>query len=48
MTDEERRREAVLRRLRRTERGETVCLAEWEVKLLINYIEELKRKVGKQ
>jgi hypothetical protein len=48
MTEEEQReqrREDVLRRLRRTRRGETICLAEWEIKLVLEYIDELKRKV---
>lgn len=45
MTEEEQRRESVLRKLRRTRRGETVGLAEWEIKLLLDYINELKRKV---
>jgi hypothetical protein len=45
MTEEEQRRETVLRKLRRTGRGETVCLAEWEIKLVLEYIDELKRKV---
>jgi hypothetical protein len=39
------RLEDVLRRLRRTRRGETICLAEWEIKLVLEYIDELKRKV---
>lgn len=45
MTEEEQRRETVLRKLRRTGRGETVCLADWEVKLLLGYIDDMKRKV---
>lgn len=48
MTEEERRWEAVLRKLRLTGRGETVCLADWEVKLLLDYIEDMKRKAEKQ
>lgn len=48
MTEEEQRRETVLRKLRRTGRGETVCLADWEVKLLLGYIDYMKRKAEKQ
>ena len=48
MTEEEQRREAVLRKLRRTGRGETVCLADWEVKLLLGYIDDMKRKAEKR
>lgn len=48
MTEEEQRREAVLRKLRRTGQGETVCLAEWEIKLLLAYIDDMKRKAEKQ
>ena len=48
MTEEEQRRETVLRKLRRTGRGETVCLADWEVKLLLGYIDDMKRKAEKQ
>jgi len=48
MTEEEQRREAVLRKLRRTGRGETVCLGDWEVKLLLGYIDDMKRKAEKQ
>ena len=52
MTEEERRREAILRKLRRTGHGETVGLAEWEIKwaikLLFDYIDDLKRKAEKQ
>jgi len=44
MTEEEQRREAVLRKLRRTGQGETVCLADWEVKLLLKYIGQKDRK----
>jgi hypothetical protein len=46
--EEEQRREAVLRKLRRTGRGETVCLADWEVKLLLGYIDDMQRKAEKQ
>jgi len=46
--EEQRRREAVLRKLRRTGRGETVCLGDWEVKLLLGYIDDMKRKAEKQ
>lgn len=43
MTDEE-KRDRVLRRLTRTGRGETICLADWEVEVILNYIYELERK----
>lgn len=33
----------ILNKLRRTRRGETVCLMSWEVELLLKYIEDLKR-----
>jgi hypothetical protein len=36
------RRKAVLYKLRKTEQGETICLADWEVQLLLEYIEKLK------
>lgn len=48
MTEEEQRREAILRKLRRVGHGETVGLAEWEIKLLLDYIDDLKRKAEKQ
>ena len=48
MKEEEQRREAVLRKLRLTGRGETVCLADWEVNLLLDYIDDMKRKAEKQ
>lgn len=48
MTEEEQRREAVLRKLRRTGHGETVCLADWEVRLLLEYIGKTKRKAETQ
>lgn len=48
MTEEEQRRESVLRKLRRTRHGETVCLADWEVKLLLGYIDDMKRKAEKR
>lgn len=34
-------REQVLKRLRLTRRNETICLMEWEVRVLIEWIEEL-------
>lgn len=48
MTGEEQRRETVLRKLRRVGHGETVGLAEWEIKLLLGYIDDMKRKAEKQ
>lgn len=38
------RLQAVLNKLFRTRRGETVCLMEWEVELLLSYIRDLQRK----
>jgi hypothetical protein len=46
--DEKMRQERVLRKLIRTGRGETVCLADWEVRLLLDYIYRLERKAGRQ
>lgn len=43
MTEEKekaKRRKDVLKRLRMTRRGETICLAWWEVDLLIEIIDE--------
>lgn len=40
--EREERRKQVLKKLRKTGRGETVCLAGWEVELLLEYIAELK------
>jgi hypothetical protein len=38
--DERERREHVLERLRRTGRNETVCLMDWEARLIVEWIEE--------
>lgn len=43
MTDEE-RRDRVLRKLSRTGRGETVCLADWEVEAVLDYIYKLEQE----
>lgn len=37
------RLKTVLNKLRRTRRGETVCLMSWEVELLLAFIDELLR-----
>jgi hypothetical protein len=44
MTEQEQRRESVIKKLRRVGRGETICLADWEIKILLGYIDEMKRK----
>jgi hypothetical protein len=36
------RRKGVFRKLRRTQPGETVCLAYWEVEVVLDYIKKLK------
>ena len=36
------RRRDVLKRLRQTRRGETICLAWWEIELLLEQIDERK------
>ena len=40
--EREARRKQVLKKLRNTRPGETVCLAGWEVELLLEYISNLK------
>ena len=50
MTEEERlaiieRRKKVFTRLRNTGRGETICLADWEVKIILDLIEKQKQKI---
>lgn len=40
--EREERRKQVLKKLRKTRPGETVCLAGWEVELLMEYINALK------
>lgn len=45
MTEEQekaKRRKDVLKRMRMTRRGETICLAWWEVDMVLDYINELK------
>lgn len=37
------RRKQVLRKLTRTRNDETVCLMYWEVAILLDYIDELRR-----
>lgn len=43
MTGQEERRRQVLKRLTKTAHGETVCLMYWEVAVLLDYIDDLKR-----
>ena len=38
------KREHVLKRLKSTKHNETICLAGWEVEILLLWIEELKAK----
>lgn len=50
MTEEERlaikeRRDKVIKRMRQTRRGETICLAEWEVKIILDLIDRQKQKI---
>lgn len=35
-------RERIMRRLKLTRRNETICLRDWEVEILIEWINELK------
>ena len=35
-------RERILKRLKMTRRNETICLRDWEVEILIEWINELK------
>lgn len=43
MDEKERERvKHIIRRLYMTKPGETICLAYWEIDLLLKYIEELK------
>lgn len=34
----------ILRRLKLTRRGETICLADWEARLVVEYIENAERR----
>ena len=44
MTEEHKARvKHIVRRLRMTRRGETICLMDWEVGLLLEYMDDLKR-----
>lgn len=43
MISQEDARQRVIRRLRNTNRNETVCLWGWETEVLLMYIDELKR-----
>ena len=50
MTEEERlaikeRRDKVIKRMRQTRRGENICLAEWEVKIILDLIDRQKQKI---
>ena len=37
-------RERILKRLKLTRRNETICLRDWEVDILVEWIEEMKRR----
>ena len=37
-------RERILKRLKMTRRNETICLRDWEVDILVEWIEEMKRR----
>jgi len=44
MTEQEREQvKTILKRLRMTRPGETICLMSWEVKTLLKYISEIER-----
>ena len=34
----------ILRRLKLTRRGETICLADWEARLVVEYLEKEERR----
>ena len=41
MTEQEREQvKTILKRMRKTRHGETICLMSWEVMLLLKYIDE--------
>ena len=49
MTEEDTKRaETVVQRLRRSRRGEVTGVADWEIRLLLGYIDDMKRKAEKQ
>lgn len=37
-------RDRIMRRLKLTRRNETICLRDWEVDILVEWIEEMKRR----
>lgn len=37
-------RERILKRLKMTRRNETICLRDWETGILVEWIEEMKRR----
>ena len=41
------RRERIRRNLIKTNTGESICLQDWEVKILLDWIKELEREVKK-
>ena len=49
VTEEDTKRaETVVQRLRRSRRGEVTGVADWEIRLLLGYIDDMKRKAEKQ
>lgn len=44
--DENEQRKALMKRLKMTGRNETICLMDWQVELLIAWIEELKERAN--
>lgn len=48
MTDQKEQQQAVLRKLSRAKHGETVCLADWEIKLLVDYINDTKKRKAEE
>ena len=45
MITEEAQRLHIIKRMKATKAGETLCLWGWEIEVLLKYIEELERKV---
>ena len=41
------KRERIRRQLIKTRPGETICLQDWEIKIVVDWIKELEREVAK-
>lgn len=41
------KRERIRRNLINTKTGETICLQDWEIQIVLEWIKELEREVGK-